>query len=862
MFTPAELASRKVIDIPAAVRISQASAEAKQRQEQAQQVVPSTVESKPIEGFIGVSGSTYKDSTGAVYYRYRSDIAPSGNYAEGSFRMTTKRGVVEYTPEQAYEKAITGTASYLGINRWDIKGQEQFAPPSATSSYDVLAQREAQYQAGLSALQSRREALRQDFGGTFTPSMQALAAAPIDSNVQPIVASRVKEAEQFALKKQMLEGSKQWSSVKDYEQKYAETSMFGAVTPQKEIYTPESYTQQEAQFDNKFIPEPTHDDKVRYDAMRIAQGAGEGIVIPRFGLMVPKKETGVQGSLSETTGGRFAKSAYEWGEGITKRFDIIQDTSRSYSPDVQRNIALTSGIVKGGVGFGVGLGIIGGGVVGAAEKPDVFAKGLPEAAYQSALMLPANVVSPITSPITQRGLVVGGTEAVGGLIGMVVVAKGIGVVGKPIVSGSKAVVRGGIDVAKGARPRIIQTTEPVAVPGLGVAFRPKYSLELKRRSTQPNQILESQTKGEPIVTEQKGASNFYNNGVLKTTAISKDAPVIDLRELRKPIVLTDSEIAYQQKLWSGQIAKSKMEASSKAQKQSVIQSDLLSKKQIAEATAYKKQQQMQAQHIVDWANLEKVGKANRAFAELEDVPVNIEIVKTSTKQTQSIQPTFAEYSAITGAMAAGQRQATRQIAGQRQATRQIAGQQTKQVQSTGQLTGLKSLNITAQTTKQKTNTEQIATPVSVYKTAQVQSPFTIQSPAMDTVTVQTPKTTTVQVPRTTTKTTTTTTPRLRIPEKPKPPNIPLLSDEEEPIGKKKKKGKKGKDILGSKTSPDFWFPASYESVTKEEMGLGGKRATHIGRGEKKKTTALYSRKIVSRGKAIPTKRQFKASDLL
>ncbi len=48
---------------------------------------------------INVRGSTFRDTSGAVYYRYRSDVAPNGNYASGDFRIKTKQGVVEYTSD-------------------------------------------------------------------------------------------------------------------------------------------------------------------------------------------------------------------------------------------------------------------------------------------------------------------------------------------------------------------------------------------------------------------------------------------------------------------------------------------------------------------------------------------------------------------------------------------------------------------------------------------------------------------------------------------------------------------------------------------------------------------------------------------
>ncbi len=106
---------------------------------------------------ISVTGSTYKDSSGAVYYRYNSSPAPNGNYASGSFMISTRKGVVRFTPEQAYEEALRKSYAYLGIS-----------PENETESYNQLVSKEIETQKVKNALHEKREALRQGFAGTFS----------------------------------------------------------------------------------------------------------------------------------------------------------------------------------------------------------------------------------------------------------------------------------------------------------------------------------------------------------------------------------------------------------------------------------------------------------------------------------------------------------------------------------------------------------------------------------------------------------------------------------------------------------------------------------------------------------------------
>ena len=75
-------------------------------QQQAEQI-PQQAEQIPqitYPGRIHIYTSTYQDRFGATHIRYWSDKAPNGNHAQGSFQITSSRGNIEYTPEQAIEK--------------------------------------------------------------------------------------------------------------------------------------------------------------------------------------------------------------------------------------------------------------------------------------------------------------------------------------------------------------------------------------------------------------------------------------------------------------------------------------------------------------------------------------------------------------------------------------------------------------------------------------------------------------------------------------------------------------------------------------------------------------------------------------
>lgn len=185
---------------------------------------------------IGIHTSTYRDRFGATHIRYWSDKAPNGNFAEGSFQITSSKGRVEYTPEQAMEKIYSDSTSYLGINRWDFVGQESRAPPGAIpgESLYTLSQREAISQQNLAALHQRRADLMAGFTGTFadpvyseqTGQMENLASMPIGSIVDPVAyAKSLGATPQDLLKMQMLQSpTAQWASEKDFGQKLAEVS--------------------------------------------------------------------------------------------------------------------------------------------------------------------------------------------------------------------------------------------------------------------------------------------------------------------------------------------------------------------------------------------------------------------------------------------------------------------------------------------------------------------------------------------------------------------------------------------------------------------------------------------------------------
>ncbi len=762
---------------------------------------------------VSISGETHV-RRGKTYYRFQSTALPNGMYAEGDWLMDNPN------IESNYEKAVQDTSKFLGINRWDIAGQEKTAP----SGIDIGAtQRRLSEQNAITKAQEANVRAQQDFmksnwgGRPITSSGAAVLGAPVGANIKQYESAVPTERKQIAMKRGMLENTKTWASTKAYEDAYAQVSRSTKVTPQKEIYVPEPLKEQEKQFDNKIIPSPSHDDLVRYDAMRIKAGAEQGSVyVDRFGKMVPKKEdTTNRDILRDTTGGRFAQQSYEWGEGIKSTLDKKQsELGEETSLADRAGVAIGFGVAKTGVDIISSGGMFLGGVRGVTEKPFEFAKELPSAAIKSVENLPTNIISPITSPIEKRGLAVGGAEAVGNIGGMYLTGKVVSVVGR-------TAVRSGVDVVKGT-PRGLKsfvTSEEASV--FAKPKRPVQRLELVNRFKQKTEVetIDLTKETEKIMGKEQATE----------LALKRKREAIKLYGKDKGSSMSD--LAPDSKIEGGM-------------------RDLLDTKKISNKKT-----------------VAHTGDELRGISGYTDTPTytwedpiflrQLAELRASEKvaTVQKTQPSFAEYSAITGAQAAGQIQRTKQITGQ------LTGQQTKQVQRTDQLTGLQSLNITGQQAKQKTNTEQIVSPVSALRSAQVQSPFTIQSPAMDTVIVQTPKTTLRQTPRTTTQTTTRTT--TRTPTKPKEPKYPKILDESEDFGEGKNKKKKGKGKgKTSNASPDFWFPASYESVTKEEMSLGGKRATHIGKSEKKKTSTLYGKQIVTRGKPIPTKRQFKASDLL
>lgn len=161
---------------------------------------------------VQITGSTYTDSSGAVHYRYNSSYIGK-NYASGSFRIKTHRGVVEMTEEQAREKAARDTASYLGVNIYDIEGYESRAPTPedvGVAESQRIQEKEASQQR-LNELHQKREKLKQNFAGTFGDREQRAATAPVGAYLP----TRQEEA-----KIKMLQSpTAQWASEKDFEEK-------------------------------------------------------------------------------------------------------------------------------------------------------------------------------------------------------------------------------------------------------------------------------------------------------------------------------------------------------------------------------------------------------------------------------------------------------------------------------------------------------------------------------------------------------------------------------------------------------------------------------------------------------------------
>jgi len=777
MYTPAELARREVQQIPASARMAQALASAKQEQmqagaeaqaqaqtAQANAVLKEVSEGKDVIHTVNITSKQkrYKGSD-VIEYRGTTDAGGrySNEYISGDFLVG--HGDLE-------SKALASARSKFGINETDrvyIDGrlvqESSLSPDVFKLAKDVSSGKLSYEQAQVTALHARREELKSGFGGTFTPSMQALAAAPIGADVRPIMEARVKESQQVALKKQMLEQSKTWGGVKDYEDKLAEVSRFTAVTPQKEIYVVQPGAQP-PQEQPVYDPHPTFT-KLR-DEIVGAPLDKEGIIVPRFGLMVPRKDP------AET----FAKELYSKGIapspftlGIAKSGMELAAEYRTIAKDPDPIFGSIRESIASSIEF-VSAAPAALEIVGKTVIKDPFA--LPAMAVYSAVKLGEGITEQATTrPGQFASDIIVGTFLFGAG------AKGIKTVGGV----SESAVRGGMDIAKRvSRPtlKIIETGEPVAIPGMGIVIKKSYAVEFGKQMLEP-------IKGETVMAEPKTVTTLP--GVIKTTPLSKQAMVIDLSK--------ESRIG----IAGRPVTKYRMGTPSQSQRSITAKLERLKSQEL-----------------------------------LKSRTVSPTIVKT--------EPSFTQVAAITGAMATAQRQRTRQIAGQ------LTGQQIKGVQLTGQLAG--------QQTKQVTS--RIATTLQIPETQQKADTLQVYVPILDTPTIITPR----QVPRTT--------PDLGYPAPARPTRtppeepilkIPLLDEEEELPGKKKKKGKKGKGDTGKGIVPDFWFPASLEAVTKEEFTLGGKRAIHIGRKEKKKTEKLYGR-LIKTGRGIPTKKQFKASDLL
>ncbi len=232
---------------------------------------------------INVRGSTYTDSSGAVYYRYRSDVAPNGNFASGDFRIKTKRGVVEYTEEQAYQKALAASYTYLGID-----------PTREIESYNESVDRENRDRAVIEALHKRREEARQGFGGRFSDiAMQDVTNDP--GEYLPSYIQKLPQAQaESMIKAGKIGGWKvgdRYFRTQQEANEYITRNQRTTKTQQTKPWQPSLYPEIQAskdikkKFDNKYEPYVTIEGTTLYKS----KGQPESVTVPRFGKMVPAK---------------------------------------------------------------------------------------------------------------------------------------------------------------------------------------------------------------------------------------------------------------------------------------------------------------------------------------------------------------------------------------------------------------------------------------------------------------------------------------------------------------------------------------------------------------------------------------------
>ncbi len=297
---------------------------------------------------IKIYTSTYTDRFGATHMRYWSDKAPNGNFAEGSFQITSSKGRVEYTPEAAMEKIYSNSASYLGINRWDIAGQEHTAPEGEIPGISLynLQQKEAASQAVTAALHARRAELMANYGGIVNVEM--LAPIGTITDIGKALLAGVISIDEASKMKMLSSGTEQFVSEADFNRLVSELPPFigakgiiltstpeqrqiekgiveGTVSPEQiAIYakqgifgeeTQQNYLKLEminnAPMSSEFraqaikdltisgFLEPSVDTYLPSftpfvtDIKPITEGVAKPIIVEKFGLMVPKEEKSI-----------------------------------------------------------------------------------------------------------------------------------------------------------------------------------------------------------------------------------------------------------------------------------------------------------------------------------------------------------------------------------------------------------------------------------------------------------------------------------------------------------------------------------------------------------------------------------------
>ncbi len=230
---------------------------------------------------VTVSGSTFRDASGAIYYRYSSSFIGS-DYASGSFRIQDKRGNVEYTLDQARQKAEQATAQYFGI-------------PSIHEDEARLEQ-ERQQQAVTAQLHAKREALRQGYAGTF--SDEALRDVTTDPGYYlPSYIKKLPQAQAETLIREGRIGG--WEINGRYFRTQQEANNFinlgaarTAATTQGKPWQPGAYPQLQVSKDIQKKFEDQYEPYVTIEGTTIHRTKGApptSVTVPRFGKMIPSE---------------------------------------------------------------------------------------------------------------------------------------------------------------------------------------------------------------------------------------------------------------------------------------------------------------------------------------------------------------------------------------------------------------------------------------------------------------------------------------------------------------------------------------------------------------------------------------------